>query len=383
MAEPIRILQVIGIMNRGGAEAMIMNLYRHIDREKIQFDFVEHTTEKAAFDEEIISMGGKIYHCPKYTVTNHFQYCQWWNNFFSEHASEYSVVHGHIGSTATIYLKIAKNYGLYTIAHSHNSNGTYYIKEVIYRCISFPTRYIADYFIGCSEKAGKDRYGKKIISKKEKYYILNNAIDTQQYSYSVSMRETIRKSFGLTDEIIIGHVGRFETQKNHKFLIDIFSRILSKNRNIKLLLVGDGPLKKDVLKQVEGMGIQDSVIFAGIRSDVNRVLQRMDVFVMPSLFEGLPVSLVEAQATGLPCVISDTIPEDCHITDLVSTLKLQDSTELWAEHILSRVKEIRKDYSPEIQKAGFDITETSKWLEEFYIEHSRESKTDSIYASIQ
>ena len=383
MAEPIRILQVIGIMNRGGAEAMIMNLYRHIDREKIQFDFVEHTTEKAAFDEEIISMGGKIYHCPKYTVTNHFQYCQWWNNFFLEHASEYSVVHGHIGSTAAIYLKIAKNYRMYTIAHSHNTKGKIGIKNLLYRCMSYPTRFISDYFFACSKQACIDRYGKKVSRDNSKHKILNNAIDTKTYKYDTKTRNECRKEFVLDNEIVIGHVGRFVIEKNHEFLVEVFRKILNNNKNVKLLLVGDGPLKKEVLQQVKTVGIQDNVIFAGIRSDVNRVLQRMDVFVMPSLFEGLPVSLVEAQATGLPCVISDTIPEDCHITDLVSTLKLQDSTELWAEHILSRVKEIRKDYSPEIQKAGFDITETSKWLEEFYIEHSRESKTDSIYASIQ
>ena len=383
MAEPIRILQVIGIMNRGGAEAMIMNLYRHIDKEKIQFDFVEHTAESAAFDEEIISMGGKIYHCPKYIGTNHFQYCQWWNNFFSEHASEYSVVHGHIGSTAAIYLKIAKNYGLYTIVHSHSTKGKIGIKNLLYRCMSYPTRFISDYFFACSKQACIDRYGKKVSRDSSKHKILNNAIDTKTYKYDFKTRNESRKEFVLDNEIVIGHVGRFVIEKNHEFLVEVFRKILNNNKNVKLLLVGDGPLKKDVLQQVEEMGIKDNVIFAGIRSDVNRMLQRMDIFVMPSLFEGLPVSLVEAQATGLPCVISDTIPEDCHITDLVSTLKLQDSTELWAEHILNRAKEIRKDYSPEIQKAGFDITETSKWLEEFYIEHSRESKTDSLYASIQ
>ena len=366
----IRVLQVIGIMNRGGAEAMIMNLYRNIDRTKVQFDFVEHTSEEAAFDQEIISMGGRIFRCPKYTVKNHFLYMSWWKRFFYEHSQKFAIVHGHIGSTAAIYLDIAKKNGLFTIAHSHNTNGTLSVKELMYRVISFPTRYIADYFFGCSVEAGKDRFGKKIAKDNQRYRILKNAIDTGFYKFDIGVRNEVRKEFNVGSELVVGHIGRFEFQKNHTFLIKIFEKILSIDKNAKLILVGDGPLKNEIYQQVKAAGIRKNVIFTGIRSDVNRILQALDVFTMPSLYEGLPVSIVEAQTAGVPCVLSDNVPKDCCITPLVTSLFLKDNMDVWAQHIIERAKIQRKDYSSEIKKNGFDIVETSKWLEEFYLEHS-------------
>ncbi len=384
MAKPIRILQVIGVMNRGGAETMIMNLYRNIDKEKIQFDFVEHTSEEAAFDKEILSMGGRIYRCPRYTGKNHFPYAKWWKDFFNMHAEEYSAVHGHIGSTAAIYLMQAKKSGLFTIAHSHNTKGSYNVKDLVYRCLAFPTRFVADFFIGCSVQAGIDRYGNNIVQNKEKFYILNNAIDSHQYSYNVDTRNYIKKELNLEEGLVIGHVGRFENQKNHTFLIQIFLKLLETEKDAKLLLVGEGPLKKTIQDLAQQLKITENIIFLGLRSDVNCILQRMDVFVMPSLYEGLPVSLIEAQAAGLPCVISDKIPADCKITELVTSLSLTDSADVWAEHILHRANKPRRDYSTDVKNSGFDIKETAKWLEDFYIEHSgeKENNPDNIYASV-
>ena len=160
MAEPIRILHVIGIMNRGGAETMIMNLYRNIDRSKVQFDFVENEGDTADFDEEILSLGGNIFHCPRYVGKNHLTYCRWWRDFFASHKGVYAVVHGHIGSTAAIYLSIAKRHGAYTIAHSHSAG----FGSAMYRVFSYPTRYVADHFFACSRDAGISRYGKKVGS---------------------------------------------------------------------------------------------------------------------------------------------------------------------------------------------------------------------------
>ena len=371
--EPIRVLQVIGIMNRGGAEAMIMNLYRNVDRTRVQFDFVEHSQEHAAFDDEILGLGGKIYRCPRYTGKNHLAYIKWWKAFLDKHAGEYRIVHGHIGSTASIYLGIAKHYGLFTIAHSHGANGSLSLKTAVYRTISFWTRYIADSFFACSDQAGQDRYGLGVVKKVDQYRILNNAIDTQRFAFDLSIRAGIRKLFGYADELVIGHVGRFDVAKNQSFLLDIFSEIDKREPNAKLLLVGDGPLRKQIETKVAALGLSDRVIFTGVRSDVADLMQAMDILVFPSKNEGLPVTLVEAQAAGLPCVISDSIPKDAVITkNLVTTLSLQDSPEKWAEHVLSRKQEARSDHSEEVKAAGFDIRETAKWLEEFYLDKAKQ-----------
>lgn len=367
----IRVLQVIGQMNRGGAEAMIMNLYRNVNREKVQFDFVEHTDEQCVFDNEIESLGGRIFHCPRYTGKNHFQYVNWWKVFFKEHP-EYKIIHGHIGSTASIYLLIAKKAGLFTIAHSHNTDGVYDLKQVLYKVLSYRTRKIADYFFACSEAAGHDRFGRKVTAQPEKYCVLRNAIDTNIFQYNSDKRGFLRKQFQyLEQQLVIGHIGRFSEQKNHEFLVKVFLELSKKDENARLLLVGDGYLKDDIQQKVKELGLQEKVLFTGVRSDVSDLLQAMDILIFPSLYEGLPVTLVEAQTSGLPCVISDKVPQECIITDgLVTVKNLTDSAEDWANHILSRANEnVRTSRCDEIKAHGYDIEETAKWLEEFYCEH--------------
>ena len=202
---------------------------------------------------------------------------------------------------------------------------------------------------------------------------MNNAIDTQRFAFDLSTRAGIRKVFGYADELVIGHVGRFDAAKNQSFLLDVFSEIVKREPNAKLLLVGDGPLRKQIETKVAALGLSDRVIFTGVRSDVADLMQAMDILVFPSKNEGLPVTLVEAQAAGLPCVISDSIPKDAVITkNLVTTLSLQDSPEKWAEHVLSRKQEARSDHSEEVKAAGFDIRETAKWLEEFYLDKAKQ-----------
>lgn len=372
MDYPIRVLQVIGIMNRGGAEAMLMNLYRNIDRTKVQFDFIENTFESAVYDEEIRSLGGKIYNCPHYTGKNHLQYVKWWKNFFKEHSGEYKIIHGHIGSTAAIYLNIAKRNGLYTIAHSHSSGSDQTFASYLYSVISYPTRFIADYFFACSENAGIDRYGIK-VTKSDCYSVLSNAIDTKTYKFNNEIRNEVRTEYSLDQKVVIGHIGRFCVPKNHTFLLNIFSAIKKKESSAVLMLVGGGSLEEKIKAKAHELGIFESIIFTGIRSDVSRMVQAMDVFVFPSLFEGLPVTLVEVQTSGLPCVISDKVPaESILIKDLVSTMKLTDVAEQWADHILGRLDSVRRDRSEEIKKCGFDISATASRMEKFYLEKYRE-----------
>ena len=367
---PIRILHVIGIMNRGGAETMVMNLYRNIDRNRVQFDFVENENEQpAAFDQEIQSLGGRIYHCPKFDGKNIIRYKRWWNDFFGEHSGEYKIVHGHIGSTAAIYLNAAKKHGMYTVAHSHGKNGVKSLRTTAYQLLSYRTRFIADFFFGCSAIAGEDRFGKKVVGS-DRYRIFNNAIDVEKFKYDPDLRSAVREKLGVGEkEYVIGHVGRFDSAKNQSYLIEIYNEISKKRKDVKLMLVGDGAAREKVKLRAEELGLTERIMFLGIRSDVPELLQAMDIMVFPSKNEGLPVTLVEAQASGLACVISDGVPTDSIIArDLVTVCSLKDPPEIWADHVIRRLGEERRDHSCDVAEAGFDIKQTAKWIEEFYIE---------------
>ena len=364
MSEPIRILHVIGIMNRGGAETMIMNLYRNIDRTKVQFDFVENEGEDAVFDPEIRSLGGRIYRCPRYCGRNHLAYTKWWKDFFESHKNVYSIVHGHIGSTAAIYLSIAKKYGCYAIAHSHSAGKG----SVMYRVLSYPTRYVADHFFACSGDAGISRYGSKVGNDVNRCQVLNNAIDVEKFSFNPKQRKALRGSLGISeDTLVVGHVGRFVEVKNHLFLLEVFEEIQKQNRNTVLLLVGDGELRSKIEETITGKNLGDHLILTGFQSNTWDYYQAMDVFVMPSVFEGVPVSLVEAQTAGLPCCVSSGVPLDAAITDLVQYRSLEESPVQWARWILDRDVYLRQDTKEAVGYAGYDIAKTSRWLEEYYL----------------
>lgn len=365
MFDPIRILHVIGIMNRGGAETMIMNYYRHIDRNKVQFDFVENTDKVAVFDDEIKALGGRIYRCPHYNGKNHFVYVNWWKTFFKNHVDEYPIVHGHLGSTAAIYLSVTKKYGAYTIAHSHSAGGG----SIMYRAFAYPTRYVADHFFACSRDAGISRYGKKAGSDVARCQVVNNAIDTRMFAFNSEKAQYIRNTLHIeSDSLVVGHVGRFSPPKNHSYLIDIFAEVHKREPNSVLLLVGDGDGRKNIEKKVRSLGLEDSVIFTGVRSDVSDLLQAMDVFVFPSLYEGLGIVNIEAQAAGLPCFISDKVPKECIITDLVKSIPLGAPPKTWADEILSAKNVQRKNTGELIIKAGYDIEENAKRLQDYYME---------------
>jgi glycosyltransferase involved in cell wall biosynthesis len=369
MTEPIRVLQVMGLMNRGGAETMVMNLYRVIDKSKIQFDFVVHNSGEGAYDREITELGGRIFKAPKYNGKNHFIYKNWWNLFFKEHP-EYKVIHSHIRSTAAIILKIAKKYGCTTIVHSHSTSSGCGISALVKNLYQCPIRYISDYFMGCSQVAGEWLFGKKICST-DRYINMRNAIDTSKYVYDKSVAHEVRSEFNyLNSDFVIGHVGRFSEPKNHMFLLEIFKELHDKDSNCKLLLVGDGELRSKIEGKICELGLNNCVKLAGSRSDVNRVLMAMDLFLFPSLWEGLPVSVVEAQASGLPCVVSSSVTNEVCLSELVTSISLSDDEMIWCDKIFKMIVEIKKSERHNMQEtivnAGYDVFETSKWLSDFY-----------------
>ena len=356
----IRVLHVVTYMGIGGLETMLMNYYRHIDREKVQFDFLVHRDFEAAYDRRIIELGGKIFRLPRLNPISHYYWKQL-DEFFGEHR-EYRIVHSHLDCMSAIPLKSAKKNGVpVRIAHAHSSSQTkdrkYYLK-LFYK--SKIAQYATELF-ACSEAAGQWMFGT------DHFYVLNNAIDVNQYVYDPLVRAAERTKMGISKEtLVIGHVGRFAPPKNHKYLIELFNQVRKKIPNIVLLLVGDGELRNQMENQVKELGIQEKVIFTGQRIDVSRLLQVMDVFVFPSIYEGLPLSLIEAQAAGLPCLISDKVPIECKKTDLVTQISLNDMNK-WIEMIIGTEKVIRRDTSKEIRDSGFDINSNAKKLEEFYL----------------
>lgn len=368
MSTPIRILQVLGGLEAGGAETFVMNLYRTTNREKVQFDFVKHVESNGIFEDEITKLGGRIYRCPKYNGKNYFAYCKWWNDFFKEHP-EYHVIHGHVRSTASIYLKIAKKYGLITIAHSHNTSNGKGLSGVGKDMMQLPIRYIADYLFACSDKAGIWLYGEK-ATMQSNYRMIPNGVNLERFAFDEAKRTKMRKQLGINEyEFVIGHIGRFTEQKNHKYLLEIFSIYHKKDPASKLLMLGDGELREAIETQCRDLNIFDSVKMLGVHSNIENYYQVMDVFVFPSLWEGLPVTLVEAQANGLPCLVSDVITQNVALTGLIQYIPLGE-TKKWEQSILESKSIGRGVLSEDDQKGlnAFDIREVSRKIQKFYIE---------------
>lgn len=364
----IRILHVVTYMGCGGLETMLMNYYRHIDRRKVQFDFLVHRDFEAEYDSEIKALGGRIYRLPKLNPFSP-KYLSALNNFFKEH-KEYSIVHSHLDCMSAIPLKYAARHGVKTrISHAHSSNQTrdkkYFLKLIFKKFIPF----YATHLFACAEDAGRWMFGKK------KFIVINNAIDTEKYIFDPLKSKKTREELHIPhDAFVLGHVGRFDPPKNHSFILDIFSALLKEHKASYLLLVGDGTLKENIQKKAATLGIENRIIFTGIRNDVEKLLNAMDVFLMPSLYEGLPLSVIEAQASALPCFISDQVPIECDKTGLVTQIPLYESAETWSRAVLKQIGASREDTSKKIKNSGFDITENAKKLQCYYISRSPQSK---------
>ena len=364
---PIRVLMLFTILNRGGAETMVMNYYRVIDRSKVQFDFVVHREEEGDYEEEIRSLGGKIYRMMPLRPHTFGKYEKQISSFFDAHP-EYRIIHGQCSESGYFFYKEAARRGIpVIIAHAHNSHVKFDLKWIVRTWMKHQMRPYLTHYFACGEEAAEWLFGKQLA---KNAIILKNAIDTLQYKFDEQLREKKRKELRLASSTLtICHIGRFDKVKNHSFILDIFEKLLKKRPDAHLLLIGDGVLRKQTENKAKEKGILAQVRFLGVRRDVNELLQAADVMVFPSLFEGLGIAVVEAQCTGMPCIISDIIPNEVMITDLVEKVSLRESASSWAEKLIAATTRTfdRPAYAEKVASAGYDINSNSLWLEKFYL----------------
>lgn len=373
---PERVLVLLTVLDRGGAETMAMNYLRHFDRSRVVYDFLVNRKYRGDYEDEIEALGGRIYRmCPMYP--QYFaRYKREFQAFLHEHP-EYRIIHSNLEDRSYFPLRIAKEEGVpVRIAHAHNAMRGFNAKTLFrdYFRLRLPGN--PTHMFACSQEAGDWLFGKK---RRDHVIQIPNAIDVEQYRYNPETGQQVRAEFGVADPntLVVGHVGRFAPQKNHKQLIEIFAEVHKRQSNSVLWLVGGGhgteSLQGEVRARIRELGLQGAVKFLGVRSDVPRILQGMDVFVMPSLHEGLAIALLEAQAVGLPCVMSDVITQQVNVSGSIRTCALQDDPDIWAETILecasTRHDDLdRTQQADVVRAAGFDISENAKQLEQWYLD---------------
>ena len=365
----IKIL-VFGItQNPGGVESVIMNYYQKLNKDKIQFDFLCNTP-KVAYENEILQLGGKIYRITARS-SNRKKYKEELEKFYKEHAHEYNAIWVNVCSLANIdYLKMAKKYNIkYRIIHSHNSeNMDSKLRGILHKINKiFIDKYATDFW-ACSDEAGKWFFNKKIMSS-DKYLVVNNAVDTEKYKFDENIRKKYRQDLKIENEFVIGNVGRLHFQKNQEFLIDIFNEINKKIDNAKLLIIGQGEDEEKLKNKVKELGLDEKVGFLGVRYDIPNLLQAMDAFVFPSVFEGLGLALIEAQSSGLQTYASkDVIPNVVKMSEDFHFISLNEMPEEWAKIILENRKDRNNNEvaNINIKKSGYDIGEETKKLEKYF-----------------
>lgn len=360
----LRILHIVGSMNRGGLESLIMNLYRNIDRKVIQFDFLVHTIDESTYDNEIRKLGGKIFRISS-RRSGFIKNRKDLSAFFLNH-SEYSIVHQHLSSLSYITpLKYAKKFNVpIRIIHSHNTqHGGSKIHQFLHFLNKKSLSNVATDYFACSDLAGKWLFDNK------DFKIINNGIILDRFIFDNNNRKRTRQNFGINNEKLIGHIGKFSEQKNHSFIIDVFHKLLLLDSKCRLLLVGDGELLNNVMKKSKDLGIFENIIFAKQRDDIPDILSAMDIFVMPSLYEGLPVSLIEAQSSDLPCLISDNITKEVFITKKIFSLSLNLSSSVWAEKVLAILNENydRTNVYKKVNDSGYNIENVASDLSNYYL----------------
>lgn len=368
MAGPIRILHVFGNVQLGGAESRIMDLYRHMDRSRVQFDFLVHTDKEGHFEKEILRLGGRIFRVPRFQLYNYFSYRKAMKDFFKGH-HEFKAVQGHMTSTAAIYLPIAKRAGIpVTIAHARSAGVDKGLKGKLTGWMRRNLSQKADYLFTCSRLAGISVFGEKAV-REGKTVFIPNAIDCQAFAYNEEKRAKLRRELGIEDKYVIGHVGRFHYAKNHEYLLKVFAALCGKGETESeyvLLLLGEGSGMEGARQLAGELGIAQKVYFLGNHSNVYDYYQAMDYFVYPSRFEGLPGTVVEAQASGLKVLMSDTICEEVAVTELVHTMSISGEPSMWADYLKDTGVYERVSHVEEMKKAGFDVGAQAEKMTAFY-----------------
>ena len=362
MGEVLRVLHIVHILNRGGMESRIMDLYRHIDKQKYQFDFYVDSSQKGVFDSEIESIGGRVYYA---TIANRngLPSFRAFNHFLKEHR-EFGIVYAY-NQWAGSYLRIAKkNDVTIRVAYSRTSLDTRSLKNTIKNIVKLNVNKYATHKFAVSKKAGKWLFGSNAMNNNE-VIVWPNAIDAQCYAFNGGIRNEVRDELELNDKFVVTHVGNIRLAKNHPFLLDVFSEIRKINKDAVLLLVGNGSL--DSLKeQIDRLGIRDSIVFLGVRGDVPRLLQAGDVFVFPSIYEGFPGAVLEAQASGLWCLVSDAVTDEIELTDHIERISLSQTSLYWAKKALSYGIVDRDVAWKGIVQAGYDINQLATQTEDFF-----------------
>lgn len=354
-----KMVHIVGNLAPGGMGSFLMNLYRNINREKVQFDFIVMGEKAVNYHEAAKELGANIYKISGLSK-NPVKYFLEIKNIIKK--NQYDVVFRHTDvATIAIDLIAARMGGAKRrIPHSHSTDSKHLVAHKLLRPILVAN---ATEYFACSEPAAEWMYGEKICKNKE-YRLVKNGIDLNKYAYNEAVRDAKRKELGIGEgTLIVGHVGNFVYAKNHLFLLEIFAKVLEQEPNSKLLLAGDGELRQDIEQKIEELGIREQVVLLGMRNDIPQLLQAMDVYLFPSVYEGLPIALVEAQAAGLPCVISDTIAPESKMTEHIEAYSLQLSANEWAQKVLDLSKHERMDSTGILRNAGYDIMETVRLYE--------------------
>ena len=367
----IRVLHSVSNMARAGIETMLMNYYRKMDRQQIQFDFLANKPVPGEYDEEIRAMGGRVFVSPGLNPLHYPAYKRFVKQLL-QNDSGIRIVHAHNEAMGYYALQSAKDAGIAVrIAHAHNTQ--------IIRDYKYPLKLVCkkllpgaatDYW-SCGRDAGVYYFGKQRWERSG--FILHNAIDLERFRYQPDKREDMRKAYGLTDAFAVGHVGRFNVQKNHTRLLDIFACVAQMVPEARLILIGTGELEQATRQKASALGLSNRVLFPGQTADVNDWYQAMDCFVLPSLFEGLPVVGVEAQAAGLPCFFSGEVTDEVLIDPASCRISLKDSDSEWARQILA-VRGTERDRTQGVRfvrQAGYDINEEAAKLQNMYLEKAR------------
>ena len=359
------------LKQRFGVTAVITNYIEHFEKDNIQVDVLVYDDSEKEVIDKLKSYGSEVYFMPKLSLKNINGYKKYIKDFFSNH--KYDIIHSHFNQIDGLVFPIArKQKNCICISHSHNTKlSDYFFKAIRNRLMCLNIAKNADIWASCSEKAGIALFGKK-FKDSPKSLIIHNGVDCDKFKYNEEYREEIRNEFNISeDRILIGNIGSFKPQKNQTFLVDIFNQLCKKSDKYNLIFVGDGPTQEEIKNKVKELNLQDRVIFTGTRKDIPKILSAIDIFVLPSLYEGLPVIGIEAQAAGLECVFSDTITKEVDLGN-VCFIKLDATLDEWCNAISNCSFKHNENYSYLITEKGYNIDLESKRLLKRYEELTKE-----------